>query len=43
MSVFDPFAGTASAGMAAKDLNCNYVGIEINQDLAQAANGRLTN
>ncbi len=39
--VFDPFSGSGTTGMAAKRLNCTYVGFEIDPDQVEASNRRL--
>jgi len=33
MSVLDPFAGTGTSGVIAKELDCHYVGIEYDEDV----------
>lgn len=39
--VLDPFIGSGSTAMAAKQLKRNYVGIDINEDYCQKANQRI--
>ncbi len=39
--VFDPFAGSGSTLLAAKNLDRNYLGVEIDEGYAQIARGRL--
>lgn len=39
--VLDPFAGSGTTGMAAARLGCSFIGFEIDEDHAEAANGRL--
>lgn len=41
-SVFDPFMGSGSTGVAAVKLNRNFIGIEINRDYFQIAERRIT-
>lgn len=40
--VVDPFSGSGSTGMAAKDLGCHYIGFEIDQLQAEASRQRLS-
>ncbi|MCX5202427.1 site-specific DNA-methyltransferase [Streptomyces sp. NBC_00237] len=40
-TVLDPFSGSGTTGAAARDLGCNYVGIDINADYHQLAEGRF--
>ena len=40
--VLDPFAGSGTTGLAAKRLNCTFLGFEIDPEQVEAANGRLT-
>lgn len=42
-TVFDPFAGTGSIGIACKLLGRNYVGVEINEEYVRTANERIAN
>ncbi len=39
--VCDPFAGSGTSGLAARELGCSYIGFEIDPDQAAAANERL--
>jgi site-specific DNA-methyltransferase (adenine-specific) len=39
--VLDPFCGSGTTCIAARNLNRNYLGIEINPDYVQLANDRL--
>jgi site-specific DNA-methyltransferase (adenine-specific) len=39
--VIDPFAGSGTTCLAAKNLNRHYVGVEINEDFAAIARNRL--
>ena len=39
--VFDPFMGTGTTGVAAKELNRNWIGFDINQEYVDLANKRL--
>lgn len=41
--VFDPFMGSGTTAMAAKQLNRNYIGIEINPEYCEIAKKRLLN
>ncbi len=41
--VLDPFAGSGSTGIAAAELDCSFIGFEIDPDHAGAANERLGN
>lgn len=41
--VFDPFCGTGSSMVAAKELNRNYIGFEINKQYFDITNKRLKN
>lgn len=41
--VFDPFCGTGSSMVAAKELNRNYIGFEINKQYFDITNERLKN
>lgn len=40
-TVLDPFAGSGSTCVAAKDLHRNYVGIDLNEEYVKIANRRL--
>ncbi|MCX7694235.1 MAG: site-specific DNA-methyltransferase [Caloramator sp.] len=42
-TVFDPFMGVGSTGVAALELNRKFIGIEINEAYFQAAKNRLKN
>jgi DNA modification methylase len=39
--VLDPFCGTGTVGVVANNLNCNFVGIEINSDFANISCNRI--
>ncbi|MBN8868211.1 MAG: site-specific DNA-methyltransferase [Solirubrobacterales bacterium] len=39
--VFDPFAGSGTTGVAAKQMGCGFVGFEIDEEQCAAANERL--
>jgi len=39
--VLDPFSGSGTTGVAAKHLNCTYVGFEIDPEQVEASNERL--
>ena len=41
--VLDPFAGSGTTGVAAHQLNCSYIGFEIDSKRARDANKRLKN
>lgn len=40
-AILDPFLGSGSTGIACKNLNRNFVGIELNPDYFQIAKARL--
>lgn len=42
-TVFDPFMGSGTTGLAAVSLGCKFVGIEINPQYYQLAVDRITN
>lgn len=39
--VLDPFSGSGTTGMAAKEMNCSYIGFEIDGDQVFASNQRI--
>lgn len=39
--VLDPFSGSGTTGLAAKKLNCSYIGFEIDPEQVKASNQRL--
>ena len=39
--VFDPFMGSGTTGVAAKELNRNYIGIDLNKEYIEIANKRI--
>lgn len=39
--VLDPFSGSGTTGIAARKLNCSYIGFEIDPDQVKASNDRL--
>ena len=39
--VFDPFMGSGTTGIAAKNLNRNFIGIELDEEYFQIANKRI--
>jgi DNA modification methylase len=39
--VLDPFSGSGTTGLAARRLNCTYIGFEIDPEQVQASNERL--
>jgi DNA modification methylase len=39
--ILDPFSGSGTTGMAAKELNCSYIGFEIDEEQVYASNQRL--
>jgi len=41
MTILDPFAGTGSTLLAARNTNRNYIGIEINPKYIEIINERL--
>ena len=41
--VFDPFLGSGTTAVACKELNRNYIGIEINQEYCDIAQKRIDN
>lgn len=41
--ILDPFIGSGTTAIAAKNLNRNYIGYEINEDYCDLANKRITN
>jgi len=41
VTVLDPFSGSGTTGIAARRLNCAYVGFEIDPEQVQASNARL--
>jgi site-specific DNA-methyltransferase (adenine-specific) len=42
-TVLDPFAGSGTTAMAAKQLGRNYIGIELDQEYSRIAQDRLKN
>jgi len=42
-TVLDPFIGSGTTAVACKQLNRNFIGIEINPDYVEIANRRLAN
>lgn len=43
MTVFDPFMGSGTTGVACKNLNRNFIGIELNEDYYLTAKKRIEN
>lgn len=43
MTVFDPFMGSGTTGIACKNLNRNFIGIELNEDYYLTAKKRIEN
>ncbi len=41
--ILDPFMGVGTTGLAAKELNRNYIGLEMQQSYIDAANKRINN
>lgn len=41
MTVFDPFMGSGTTGVACKNLNRNFIGIELNEDYFKTAKKRI--
>jgi site-specific DNA-methyltransferase (adenine-specific) len=41
--VLDPFMGSGTTGAAAKNLNRNFIGIELDQDYFNIAKERINN
>ena len=41
VTVLDPFSGSGSTGLAAKDLGCSYIGFEIDEAQARASYNRI--
>lgn len=41
--VLDPFIGSGTTALAAKALNCNYIGIDISQEFVNLCNKRIVN
>ena len=41
--ILDPFIGSGTTAIAAKNLNRNYIGYEINENYCDLANKRITN
>jgi DNA modification methylase len=41
--VLDPFMGTGSIGLACKELNCKYIGFELEQDYFEICKNKLNN
>jgi DNA modification methylase len=39
--VLDPFSGSGTTGLAALELNCSYLGFEIDPEQVEASNIRL--
>ena len=39
--VLDPFSGSGTTGIAARNLGCSYIGFEIDSDHVEASNHRL--
>ena len=42
MVVLDPFSGSGSTGIAAKELGCTYIGFEIDELQAAASRERIS-
>lgn len=42
-TVLDPFCGSASTAVAAREAGCGFIGVEVNPDYVSAANARLRN
>lgn len=41
--VLDPFMGSGTTGLVAKELNRNYIGFDINKEYVDFANERIEN
>jgi site-specific DNA-methyltransferase (adenine-specific) len=39
--VFDPFCGSGTTGVAAKELECFFVGVELEKEYCKLASGRI--
>lgn len=39
--VFDPFSGSGSTGLVAREMGCSYIGFEIDPEQVEASNNRL--
>ena len=42
-TIFDPFMGSGTTGVAAKELNRQFIGIDISQEYVDIAEDRITN
>ena len=42
-TILDPFSGSGTSGLAALNINCNYIGLELNNDYAEQSREILKN